>query len=87
MQQHNPPVASTSYLPPPAQPGNPPLGYDTIAADVDGMGYSDQPFQLPTMPLSDPYIQAGLLDPPFFAVPDISPSDLNLDLFVPPFFD
>jgi len=73
MQQHNPPVASTSYLPPPAQPENPPLGYDTVVADVHGMGYPDQPFQLPMIPLSDPYIQAGLLDASFSLFPIYHP--------------
>jgi len=85
--QHGPPVASTSYPPPSAQPTDPPLGYDTIATDIHWMGYDIPPFQPPMMPLSDPYVQAGLVDPSFFAVSDVSPSDLNSDLFVPPSSD
>ena len=85
--QHHPPVASTSYPSLTPQPTDPFLGYDTVAVDPHGMSHSGQPFQLPMLPLSDPYVQAGLVDPSFFAVPDVSPSDLNLNLFVPPSSD
>lgn len=85
--QHHPPVASTSYLPPLTQPENHFLGYDPAMPDAYGMSYPGQPFQPPMMPFSDPYVQAGLVDPSWFAAPDVSPSDLNPDLFVPPSSD
>jgi len=85
--QPDPPVASTSYLPPLAQPGDPLLGYDPIVTDVHGMNYPNQPFQPFMMPFDDPYVQAGLVDPPFFTVSDVPPSELNSNLFVPPSLD
>ena len=86
MQQpeHTPPVASTSYLPSLAQPVDPLLGFDTTVPDVHGMNYSDQLFQPPAMLLSDPYVRGELVDPSFFDVSDVPPSDLNLNPFVPP---
>lgn len=86
--QHNPPIASTSYLLPPlAQPRDPLLGHGNVAVDVHGMRYPSLPFQPPMMWLSDPYGQAGLVDPCLFAVSDVSPLDLNLNFFVPPSSD
>lgn len=86
---HNLPAASTSYPPQQAQPNNPPMGYGTVAADIHGMNYPDQPFQPPMLPFIDPYVQAGLVDPSLFAVShaDVSPPDLNPNLFVPPSSD
>lgn len=77
-----PPVASTSYLPQLPDSESSTLGYDAIADDPQG-----QPFELPMMPLSDPYAQAGLIDPSFFALPDAPSSDLDPNFFIPPSSD
>lgn len=85
--QQNPPVASTSYLPPPPDPIDPALGYGTVAANVHGINYPDQLFQPPVMPPGDPHVQEAFMDPSFFALSDVSLSDLHPNSFVPPSSD
>jgi hypothetical protein len=82
-----PPVASTSYLPQLPDSESSTLGYDAVANDPQGTNYPGQHFDLPMMQLSDPYSQAGLIDPSFFALPDEPSSDLDPNFFIPPSSD
>ena len=85
--QHHSPVASTSHHPLLEQSDYPILGYDFVQSDFPGMPYLDQSFHLPAMPLTDPYVQAGLMNPPFFALSDVPIPDLDPNMFIPPSSD
>jgi hypothetical protein len=85
--QHHSPVPSTSRLSLVEQSDHPVLGYNVVQSNFPGVTYLDQSFQLPVMPLTDPYFQTGLMDPSFFALYDIPTSDLDPNLFLPPSFD
>lgn len=85
--QHHPPVASTSYIPLTEQSEQPVLGYGAVASDFPWMTCPGQSLELPAMSLGDPYVQAGLMDPSFFTLTDVTDPNLDPNLFLPPSFD